>query len=296
MKRALVATAALLCIAAPALAQNVGSASNATVTNSSQSGSSANVVGNPIGNGASSSLSGATSASGSRSNSSATSGYAYSGVGNTSARTGSSSAAITINNGSGASDPSGSTGGGDPTINYTGGYTVHNVPEVIAPNIVGGNPCAVGMSGGVAVAGFGITGGGTWADRACERRQQAALLYNIGQHDASIALLCQDDHVRAAMYSVGQACGTRVALRYLPAQPATQAPATVVRPVAAAPRAVPVSVVAAPAVTLRPDWCDTVSGSVEQARYLAQCQWFPAPAVLARPHHRPGRVARNYYR
>lgn len=210
-----------------------------------------------------------------------------------SARTGSSTSSVTINSGSGdpSGDPSGSNGSGDPTINYSGGYTVHNVPEVIAPNIVGGNPCAVGVSGGVAVAGFGLTGGGTWADRACERRQEAALLYNIGQHEASIALLCQDDHVREAMTAVGQACGTRVALRSLPSLPAAQA--TFVRPMAAAPSAVPVSAVAAPAMPPRPDWCDTVSGPVERARYRAQCLWFPAAAVLAQPHHRAGRVARN---
>jgi hypothetical protein len=281
MKRVLVATAALLCIAAPAMAQNVGSASSATVSNSSQSGSSANVVGNPIGNGASSSISGANSGSRSRSNSSATSGYAYSGVGNTSARTGSSSAAITINNGTSAAgdppgDPSGSAGG-DPTINYSGSYTVRNVPEVIAPSIVGGNPCTVGISGGVGVSGFGFTAGGTWADRQCERRQEAALLYNIGQHDASVALLCQDDSVRAAINSTGQACPGQPRVAAQASAPAVVAsrPVGVPTQVAAVAVAAPVApAVVAPKPAARPDWCDTVDGPSEQARFVGQCHWY----------------------
>jgi hypothetical protein len=288
MKQFLVMAAACLVLAVPAYAQNAGSVSNAQVTNSSNSGSSSSVYGNPIGNGASSSLSGAQASSGSRSASTSQSGISTARTGASSASTGASSAAITINNGTGtAGDPSSDpAGNGDPTINYTGGYTVRNVPDVVAPSIVGGNPCAVGVSGGVAVAGFGISGGGTWADRACERRQEAALLYNIGQHNASIALLCQDDHVREAMYSVGQACGTRVAMA---APPVAQASAIVARPMVAVAPAVRVAPIAAATKPARPDWCDTVSGAAERARFRTQCQWFPTAAAQARP----GRVAWN---
>ncbi len=285
--------AACLVLAVPAYAQNAGSVSNAQVTNSSNSGSSSSIYGNPIGNGASSSLSGAQASSGSRSASTSQSGISTANTGASSARTGSSSAAVTINTGTGtAGDPS-SSGNGDPTINYTGGYTVRNVPDVVAPSIVGGNPCAVGVSGGVAVAGFGISGGGTWADRACERRQEAALLYNIGMHDASIALLCQDDHVRDAMWSVGQACGRRVAVAYPPAPPVAQASATVARPMVAAVPAVRVAPVAAPVRLAPPDWCYAVTGPAERARYSAQCGWSPAATALARPNHKTGRVAWN---
>jgi hypothetical protein len=296
MKRILIASAVMLCIAVPAMAQTSGSASTATVTNSSQSGSAANVYGNPIGNGASSSISGANAGSLSRSNSSAQSGVATARTGSSSARTGSSSATVSVytgvsgGSGSGSDpsgDPSGSSGGGDPTINYSGGYTVHNTPEVIAPSIIGGNPCSVGVSAGVAVAGFGLTGGGTWADRACERRQEAALLYNIGQQQAAVALLCQDEHVRDAMYSVGHAC--QPTLRPV----AVAAPPASVRAVAAAapvPQPVARAAYAPPA---RPDWCDTVSGAREQARFRAECRWFPKGAALARPNHSTGRVAWN---
>jgi hypothetical protein len=296
MKRVLIASAVMLCITVPAMAQTAGSASTATVTNSSQSGSAANVYGNPIGNGASSSISGATAGSLSRSNSSAQSGVATARTGSSSARTGSSSATVSVytgvSGGSGSDpsgDPSGSSGGGDPTINYTGGYTVRNTPEVIAPSIIGGNPCSVGVSAGVAVAGFGLTGGGTWADRACERRQEAALLYNIGQQQAAVALLCQDEHVRDAMYSVGRACQAAprpVAVAAPPAGAvavAAPVPQPVARPVATAAYAPPA----------RPDWCDTVSGAREQARFRAQCRWFPTAAAQAQPYYKSGRVAWN---
>ena len=73
-------------------------------------------------------------------------------------------------------DPSGQPYNGTLNTNTSGTTTLRNVPEVIAPSIVGGNPCSVGASGGGAVAGFGISFGATWADRACERRQESALL------------------------------------------------------------------------------------------------------------------------
>src|SRR6202020_3656205 len=75
-------------------------------------------------------------------------------------------------------DPStGTTGGG--SLNYGGSYTIRNTPEVIAPSVVGGNPCSVGASGGVSLPGFGLAVGGSWEGKGCERRQLAALLYNM---------------------------------------------------------------------------------------------------------------------
>ncbi len=201
-------------------------------------------------------------------------------TGSSSARSGSSSAAITINNGSGAAGDPSSDPSGDPSgtgnINYSGSYTVRNVPELIAPSVVGGNPCAVGISGGVAVSGFGITAGGTWADRQCERRQEAALLYNIGQKDASVALLCQDDSVRTAINATGQACPGQP--RVVAQAPAPAVVASVAAPAQVAAVAVPApmapAVVAPKPTYVRPDWCDTVSGPSEQARFIGQCRWF----------------------
>jgi len=287
MKRMLLTGAALMLCASPALAQNIYSGSTSTLNNTttSLSGSQSSVYGNPIGNGASSSISGSNASSGStsRSNANATSGYAT-------ARTGSSSAAINVYS-AGSGGTAGDPGGGDPTINYSGGYTVRNVPDVVAPSIIGGNPCSVGVSGGVAAAGFGITAGGTWADRACERRQEAALLYNIGKHAAAVALLCQDERVRDAMYATGEACAPpRVAAVASP-------PALVARVAVAAPQPTPrVIPQPVPVRTLiraqaRPDWCDTVSGPQERARYLSTCRYFPVVASDLPAHQRRRHVS-----
>lgn len=155
------------------------------------------------------------------------------------AATGSSSASLTqIYN----VDPSGSSSGsatdpaGDPTLNnnvtYGGAYTVHNVPEVIPPSWGGQNVCAVGASGGVGVAGFGITLGGMWSDSGCERRNSAVVLYQMGEHKAAVALMCQDPHVATAMREAGKPCpGTAPAVsRAAPAEPARPAIAAVTSP------------------------------------------------------------------
>lgn len=273
------AALALALMAVPAFAQiSASSANNNANTSSTQSQSS--VAGSPIGNGSSSTTANNTANVRAASQSSAQNGIAA-------ARTGNSNAAITINNG--PSDPSGAAAG-DPTstnnINYSGGYTLRNVPEVIAPNVVGGNPCAVGISGGLAVSGFGITGGGTWADRQCERRQEAALLFNIGQKQAAVALLCQDDHVRDAIIASGATCPggapQAVATVAAPAAPQPWLPQVTMQP---APQPVVPVAVAPPPV---PDWCTAVTGRAEQVKYQTECHFVLADDTRRKAiaHHR----------
>lgn len=152
------------------------------------------------------------------------------------AATGSSSASLTqilnVDPPGGSADPSTDPSGdpsGDPTVNnnvtYGGAYTVHNVPEVIPPSWGGQNVCAVGASGGVAVAGFGVSLGGMWSDSGCERRNSAVVLYQMGEHKAAVALMCQDRHVATAMQAAGDPCpGTvRAAALTRPAAPAKPA-------------------------------------------------------------------------
>lgn len=141
------------------------------------------------------------------------------------------------------------SGGTNSTQTINGTQTIKNTPEVIAPSIVGGNPCSVGVSGGIGLPGFGITGGGTWADKGCERRQVAALLWNIEQHTAALEVLCKDGDVRDAMKIVGTPCAAdrQIAVASVPA-PAPAVITTVLPPVAAP-------------QTLHklPDWCSNVS-------------------------------------
>jgi len=163
----------------------------------------------------------------------------------------------------------GQSSGGDPAvggattshqyIGYGGSYTVRNTPEVIAPSVVGGNACAVGASGGVSLPGFGLAMGATWADRACERRQQAALLFNMGEQRIALELMCQDDNIRAAMKVGGKPCVGDAAA----AAPVAEATAT---QVAAAPAVAALPVAPAPAATPRPDWCARAAPATEASK------------------------------
>ena len=197
MKLLLCAATALATLSGVAYAQsnsNSGSNSNATVNTASGSQSTSvsnprvNVIGNPIGNGASSSNSGARAVSDTRSaarsaaigNSTTVNVEGYTGIGRLwrrPVRHGSHRAVYRLWRQLHRAQHA----GGDPA------------------RIVGGNACAVGASGGLSMAGFGIAAGATWADRACERRQQAALLFNMGEQKVAVELMCQDDNVRSAM-------------------------------------------------------------------------------------------------
>ena len=263
MRHLLLAATALALLSGVAYAQDSSSTSGSSSTATNTSNSSARITGATIGNGNSRSNSSAVSntrstsrsASVGNSNTTTINVSGYSGVDNSGNSSASSASRSGISGGAGAGDPSAA---GDPTsnIHYSGGYAVHNVPEVIPPNVVGGNPCAVGASGGLAVAGFGIAGGGTWADRACERRQQAALLFNMGEQKVALELMCQDDNVRSAMKLGGKPCSADVPLAQAPVAAAmAQAPPTVaVTPVTAV-----------PSKPARPEWCYTASPAEQRA-------------------------------
>ena len=259
MKNILLAATALAMLGGAAFAQstsNSGSNSSATNLSGSQSSSvsNPNVIGNQIGNVASSSVSGANSTASTRSSSQA----------NVSS-TGSSNATTNVylpTSGDGTGSATGTQ-----NLNYGGSYTVRNTPEVIAPNVAGGNPCAVGASGGIGLPGFGLTAGTTWADKACELRQKVALLYNMGEPALAREMMCQDDDkLRAAMQRLGKPCG--VDLRTA----ALRGPAPAIAPAAASVPAAPVAVAAIPA-TPKPEWCKRASPSTEASKdyFLKVC-------------------------
>lgn len=279
MSKIVLAAMAVLLFSGAAYAQNsatnssqsnnqvsVGTSSGAQSSSVSNSNPKQSIAGTTIGNGASSSVSGSKSSSNTRSQSSSSptlnaytsvniyqSSRGTRGGGSGSAGDPSSSSLIPGSgnipgSSSGSPGTTGTSGNGDPTINYTGGYTVRNTPDIQAPSIVGGNPCSVGVSGGVSFPGVGIAGGATWADPGCERRQPAALLYNIGKQKAAVELMCQDSHVRVALRTAGEPCSEDQRVASAPvvaptpvvARPAPPAPAPMVR-------------------AAKPDWCGTVS-------------------------------------
>ena len=283
--------AGLMLVAVPALAQTVtdtsGSTSGSTSTAGSQSTNTNHLtnVGNQTATGSIagtqvnapiSSRSGARSGSTSGSTSSAQSGSSQVTVGgqrssvkvvNVQQPYGGTSGGTNGTNGTNATDPAGAPGAngtnatdppalgsaGNPlTENIGGTQTLRNTPEIIAPNISGGNPCLVGISGGGAGPGIGITFGVGYSDKGCERRNSAALLSNIGQRDVAIELMCDDQAVREAMQRSGHPCA---ADRAVAAPVAAVDPGVVRRQQEAV---APLQVATKPP---RPDWCETASAA-----------------------------------
>lgn len=320
MRKLLLATTMVVFCSGAVYAQTAGSNASNVTTVGNQSGSSSSSVSNPtlnasgavVGNGNSSagSTSAATANTRSNSNSSAigtnSSATVIINTGALGGRRG-SSGSNSSSGSSGSGGSSGSNGGtapasgasgttgtagtsapatgatgtsSDPTIHYAGSYTVRNTPELVAPSINGGNPCAIGVSGGVALPGVGVSGGATWADAACERRQAAALLHNMGHPDIAYQLMCQDKNVREARKIMAEPCKEDMT-QVSAAQPRT---AVAAAPPPAFQPAVAVPVVAAPAAPVQPavavvkrqtpDWCEHVSaGDLRQNPRLAtQCR------------------------
>jgi hypothetical protein len=277
--RSLLSTAAtltMLCGAALAQTSTSGSTSGANVntTSGSQSNSvsnpSVNVYGNPIGNGASSSNSSASgrSSSNSRSSAAASSGQSSSTSGviiNNKTTSGTS----TTGTDAAASSAAATSGNSVTGTNFTSTQTLRNTPEIIPPSIVGGDPCTVGASGGVTLPGFGIVTGGSWEGKACERRQLAALLFNMGHgtpgakgntlQEAAVEVLCVEAGVREALKRIGQPCIVdRGAGSPTPSPTAFAAPKIAVAIATPSPpeSAVPKQ---------RPDWCNTASAQERRA-------------------------------
>jgi hypothetical protein len=110
----------------------------------------------------------------------------------------------------------------------TGNSTTFNppipgsAPTVYVPGISTGNVCALGASGGAswiaASIGFGIS----WESMQCERRQTAALLWNMGTPEARAAakeVLCNSPEIRAAYRIIGSPCAADMMQVAGPAKP-----------------------------------------------------------------------------
>ena len=66
--------------------------------------------------------------------------------------------------------------------------------------------CSMGISGSVSTGLFGVSGGKHFVDENCERIKLAKVLQDFGMKVASVAVLCQDARVHAAMQSAGTPC------------------------------------------------------------------------------------------
>jgi hypothetical protein len=126
----------------------------------------------------------------------------------------SSGSAAIINTGGGAfSAPGGNTTTTNSTNNppAPSDVIVRSAPQVFAPPVVlGGNICALGASAGASWLGAGVAFGGSWESVNCERRQQAALLYNMGDKRGARELLCS---ASKEIYEAQRTAGTPCAIR-----------------------------------------------------------------------------------
>lgn len=77
-----------------------------------------------------------------------------------------------------------------------------------APLTAGAETCMGSSSIGGQGVGLGLSVGSTWHDEGCERRHDATMLHNFGEHRAAMALMCQDENIRKAMSAVGHSCPT----------------------------------------------------------------------------------------
>ena len=66
--------------------------------------------------------------------------------------------------------------------------------------------CSMGVSGSVTTGLVGLSGGKHIVDENCERIKLAKVLQDFGMKVASVAVLCQDARVHAAMQSAGTPC------------------------------------------------------------------------------------------
>ena len=92
-------------------------------------------------------------------------------------------------------------------VEYTGSYTMKNVPSVNGPNLTTSNDTCMGSSSGSANGpGFGVSFGTTWSDDHCKRLKMGRVLWNKGMKAASLAMDCMDPAARVALEITGSKC------------------------------------------------------------------------------------------
>lgn len=83
-------------------------------------------------------------------------------------------------------------------MHYSGGYTLENVPDAIAPNVYPTSPCMGSSSMGGAGVGFGISFGTSWKDDDCGVRETARSFAGMGMKEDALAVLCSSEYAKSA--------------------------------------------------------------------------------------------------
>jgi hypothetical protein len=131
---------------------------------------------------------------------------------------------------SGSSTVTFQTGNNSPFINQIpSDQIVRTAPTVYVPSVSTGNVCALGASAGGSWIAASFAFGMSWESMQCERRQAAALLWNMNTPESRAAakeVICNTPEIRAAYAQIGSPCAAdlmRVA--GVPAQQKTVTPA-----------------------------------------------------------------------
>ena len=83
-------------------------------------------------------------------------------------------------------------------VDYNGEYTLNNVPNVYSPNVYPTAPCMGSTSGGVAVAGFGVSLGSSWEAPECQILETARNFEQAGAKEDAMAIRCQAKYAAVA--------------------------------------------------------------------------------------------------
>ncbi len=83
-------------------------------------------------------------------------------------------------------------------VDYSGEYTLNNVPNVYSPNVYPTAPCMGSTSGGVAVAGFGVSLGSSWEAPECQILETARNFEQAGAKEDAMAIRCQAKYAAVA--------------------------------------------------------------------------------------------------
>lgn len=83
---------------------------------------------------------------------------------------------------------------------------VRNAPDVLAYPTA---PCRVAIGGSAAFAGFGGGLSGSVADENCQRIETSRQLYNLGQRDAALQIMCLSLEAHKALTAAGVVCKLR---------------------------------------------------------------------------------------
>lgn len=81
-------------------------------------------------------------------------------------------------------------------------------PTAVAPavTVINNDVCAVAASAAVQTQILGISMGGTFTDKNCERLKLSKTLFDMGMKVAAVSVMCQDERVFTAMNNAGTPC------------------------------------------------------------------------------------------